>query len=149
LSPEHLDAAAGAGAHFGVAAATNMAVVHASRELEFPFFPGVATASEIERLYALELRILSVFPAGPLGGPEFLRAVSACYPEARFIASGGIGPRSLRDYLAVPSVLAVGGAWLITPGLVRAGSFNQIEFLAREARRAASRPRTERRAPTR
>ena len=98
------------GAHFATAPATNMEVVHACRELELPFFPGVATPSEIERLVVLGLRTLRVFPAAPLGGPAFLQAVAAIYPDVQFIPAGGIGPEALRQYLQIPAVLAVAGA---------------------------------------
>jgi 2-dehydro-3-deoxyphosphogluconate aldolase/(4S)-4-hydroxy-2-oxoglutarate aldolase len=113
-----------------------MAVVHACRELELPFLPGVATPSEIERLYSLGLTVLRVFPAAAVGGPGFLEAVAGAYPGVRFVPSGGIGPETLRNYLAVPAVLAVGAGWLVRPEHVRSRSFERIEWLAREASRA-------------
>jgi 2-dehydro-3-deoxyphosphogluconate aldolase/(4S)-4-hydroxy-2-oxoglutarate aldolase len=133
LSPDQAEAASTAGASFAVAPGTNEEVVAACRELGLPFFPGVATPSEIERARLLGLRALKVFPAGQLGGPAFLRAVTATYPDVRFLPTGGIGPENLAEYLAVPSVLAVGGSWLVGPELLREGRFDEIERLAREA----------------
>lgn len=133
LSPEQAEAALSAGASFAVAPGTNADVVAACRELRLPFFPGIATPSEIERARQLGLRTLKVFPAAQLGGPAFLRAVTATYPDVRFLPTGGIGPDNLRDYLAVPSVLAVGGSWLVKPELLRNGRFDEVERLAREA----------------
>lgn len=133
LSPEQAEAALAAGASFAVAPGTNEDVVAACRELDLPFFPGVATPSEIERARQLGLRTLKVFPAEQLGGPAFLRAVTATYPDVRFLPTGGIGPDNLRDYLAVPSVLAVGGSWLVKPELLRDGRFDDVERLAHEA----------------
>jgi 2-dehydro-3-deoxyphosphogluconate aldolase/(4S)-4-hydroxy-2-oxoglutarate aldolase len=52
----------------------------------------------------------------------------------RFVPTGGVTSASLADYLAVPSVLAVGGSWLARPELLRAGRYDEIERLAREAR---------------
>ena len=49
---------------------------------------------------------------------------------------GGIGPELLRSYLLVSSVLAVCSAGLVRPDLVRAGSYERIEWLAREAVRS-------------
>ena len=133
LSPEQAAAARAAGAHFAVAPGTNAEVVAACHELGLPFFPGVATPSEIETARALGLRTLKVFPAAQVGGPAFVRAVSATYPDVRFLPTGGIGPENLRDYLAVPSVLAVGGSWLVRAELLRDGRFEEVERLAREA----------------
>jgi 2-dehydro-3-deoxyphosphogluconate aldolase/(4S)-4-hydroxy-2-oxoglutarate aldolase len=118
-----------------------MEVVHACRELELPFFPGVATPSEIERLTLLGVRTLRVFPAELLGGPAFLQAMAAIFPDVRFIPCGGIGPESLRGYLNLPSVLAVAGSGVIRADLLRSENFERIEWLAREAVRAA-RPRS-------
>lgn len=133
LSPEQAAVAADAGADFAVAPGTNPAVVEACRALGLPFFPGVATPSEIETARALGRTTLKLFPAAQVGGAGFLRAVSATYPDVRFLPTGGIGADTVADYLAVPSVLAVGGSWLVRPELLRAGRFDEVERLAREA----------------
>jgi 2-dehydro-3-deoxyphosphogluconate aldolase / (4S)-4-hydroxy-2-oxoglutarate aldolase len=133
LSPEQAAVAADAGADFAVAPGTNPAVVEACRALGLPFFPGVATPSEIETARALGRTTLKLFPAAQVGGVGFLRAVSATYPDVRFLPTGGIGADTAADYLAVPSVLAVGGSWLVRPELLRARRFDEVERLAREA----------------
>jgi 2-dehydro-3-deoxyphosphogluconate aldolase/(4S)-4-hydroxy-2-oxoglutarate aldolase len=132
LSSDQAEAAFAAGASFAVAPGLNEDVVSACLDLGLPFFPGVATPSEIERGRRLGLHTLKVFPAAQVGGPPFLRAVTATYPDVRFLPTGGIGPENLRDYLAVPSVLAVGGSWLVKPELLRDARFDEIERLARE-----------------
>jgi 2-dehydro-3-deoxyphosphogluconate aldolase/(4S)-4-hydroxy-2-oxoglutarate aldolase len=113
---EQAEAAVRGGGRFASAPATKMEVVHACRELELRFFGGAAMPSEIERLALLDLWTLRIFPAVPLGGLAFLRAVGPMYPAMHFIASGGIGPESLRSYLTLASVLAV-----CSTGLLRAG----------------------------
>jgi 2-dehydro-3-deoxyphosphogluconate aldolase / (4S)-4-hydroxy-2-oxoglutarate aldolase len=133
LDAEQARAAATAGAHFAVAPGTNEEVVRCCRALDLPFFPGVATPSEVERAGQLGSRTLKVFPVVQLGGVGFLRAVSAAYPDVRFIPSGGIDASALVDYLALPSVLACGGSWLVRPDLVRSGRFSEVTRLAREA----------------
>jgi len=133
LSVEQAEAAAAAGARFAVAPGTNEAVVGACRGLGLTFFPGVATASEIERARALGCDTLKVFPAATAGGVSFLRSVSAPYRDVRFLPTGGIDASNLADYLAVPSVLACGGSWLCDQALIRDGRFDEIERLAREA----------------
>ncbi len=133
LSPAQAEAAAGAGARFAVAPGTSEPVVEACRELGLPFFPGVATPSEIEHARALGCHTLKVFPAGTLGGISFLRAVSAPYQDVQFIPTGGIDPSNLAAFLAVPSVVACGGSWLCDKALLAGGRFAEIERLAREA----------------
>ena len=133
LSTAQAEAAKAAGAGFAVAPGTNDEVVAACRELGLPFFPGIATPTEIEHARALGLRTLKVFPAAQLGGAGFLRAITATYPDVRYLPTGGIGPDNVRDYLAVESVLAVGGSWPVKPELLRAGRFEEVERLAHQA----------------
>jgi 2-dehydro-3-deoxyphosphogluconate aldolase / (4S)-4-hydroxy-2-oxoglutarate aldolase len=73
-----------------------------------------------------------------LGGPAFLRAVSATFPQARFIPTGGVDADSLAAYLAVPSVLACGGSWICEAALVRERRFDEITRRAREAAEVAA-----------
>ena len=138
LSPPQAEAARDAGAAFAVAPGTNPEVLEACERIGLPFFPGVATPTEIERARALGRNTLKVFPAAQLGGPAFLRAVAATYPDVRFLPTGGIDSESLGDYLALPSVLAVGGSWLVRPDLLRDGRFDEVERLAREAVKLAT-----------
>ena len=53
LSVEQLDVAVEAGARFGVAPGTSPEVVEAAGRADFPFVPGVATPSEIDRARSL------------------------------------------------------------------------------------------------
>jgi 2-dehydro-3-deoxyphosphogluconate aldolase/(4S)-4-hydroxy-2-oxoglutarate aldolase len=76
---------------------------------------------------------VKLFPASLLGGPTFVAAMSAVYPDLRFVPTGGIGPSSLRSYLDVPSVLTCGGSWLADGRLLAERRFDEIERLAREA----------------
>jgi len=123
------------GAHFASAPATNMEVVYACRELDLPFFPGVATPSEIERLALLGVRTQRLFPADALGGPRFIEAVGAIYPDVQFIATGGVGLEAVERYLRLPSVLAVATSGLVRPDLLRARNYDRIEWLAQDVRR--------------
>jgi 2-dehydro-3-deoxyphosphogluconate aldolase/(4S)-4-hydroxy-2-oxoglutarate aldolase len=133
LTPEQAREAASAGADFAVAPGTNPAVVEECQTLGLPFFPGVATASEIETARALGRTTVKVFPAAQVGGPGFVRAMAAVYPDVRFLPTGGIDRKTAADYLALPAVLAVGGSWLVRPELLRGGRFDEVERLAREA----------------
>jgi len=137
LSPEQAHAASAAGAAFAVAPGTDDEVVETCAGLGLPFFPGVATPSELGRALRLGCSVVKVFPAAQLGGPAFLRAVSATFPHARFIPTGGIDAESLASYLAVPQVLACGGSWIADRTLVAERSFAEVTSRARAATVAA------------
>jgi 2-dehydro-3-deoxyphosphogluconate aldolase / (4S)-4-hydroxy-2-oxoglutarate aldolase len=133
LSPAQLAAAVDAGARFAVAPGTNVDVVEAAGEAGIPFVPGAATPSEIERARSLGCHVVKVFPASLVGGPAFVKAVSAVYPDVRFVPTGGVSPENLASYLELPSVLACGGSWICEQALLREGRFDEVERRARAA----------------
>jgi 2-dehydro-3-deoxyphosphogluconate aldolase/(4S)-4-hydroxy-2-oxoglutarate aldolase len=134
---EQARVAAEAGAAFAVAPGTDDELVAACRELGLPFFPGIATPSELGHALRLGCTTVKVFPASLLGGPAFLRAVSATFPQARLLPTGGIDSGSLASYLAVPSVVACGGSWICDGESIRERDFRVIERRARDAVGAA------------
>jgi 2-dehydro-3-deoxyphosphogluconate aldolase/(4S)-4-hydroxy-2-oxoglutarate aldolase len=131
-------AARDAGAAFAVAPGTDDDVVANCAALGLPFFPGVATPSELGYALRLGRTTVKVFPASTLGGPAFLRAVSVTFPQARFIPTGGIDAESVGQYLALPSVLACGGSWICEQRLIHERRFDEVERRARAATEAAS-----------
>jgi 2-dehydro-3-deoxyphosphogluconate aldolase/(4S)-4-hydroxy-2-oxoglutarate aldolase len=133
LTADQARAAADAGATFAVAPGTDDEVLAACGDVGLLFFPGIATPSELGHALRLGRTTVKVFPASTLGGPAFLRAVSATFPHARFIPTGGIDAESLPSYLAVPSVVACGGSWICEQALVREGRFDAIAGRARAA----------------
>ena len=112
LTPAQVAEARAAGARFVVAPGFNAGVVEFCQSVELPVFPGVCTPTEIEMALGAGLSVLKFFPAEPIGGLPFLKAVAAPYTTVSFIPTGGIGPSNLASYLAFPRVVACGGSWL-------------------------------------
>jgi 2-dehydro-3-deoxyphosphogluconate aldolase/(4S)-4-hydroxy-2-oxoglutarate aldolase len=133
LTVEQVETAVDVGARFAVSPGLDEEIVAACREHGLPLIPGVATPSEIQRALRLGIRVLKLFPASQLGGPAFIRAVSPVFPDVRFVPTGGIDLETARSYLSIPAVLACGGTWIVKPELLRAGRFDEVERLAREA----------------
>lgn len=130
---EQLRAAVAAGADFVVSPGTSPALVEACLAQGIPILPGVCTPSEIDVARALGLRAVKFFPAEPMGGVAFLRALCGPYRDMSFVPTGSITVSVLPDYLALPQVLACGGSWMVKPELVRAGDFDRVRALAAEA----------------
>jgi 2-dehydro-3-deoxyphosphogluconate aldolase/(4S)-4-hydroxy-2-oxoglutarate aldolase len=133
LTVEQVEAAVDAGARFAVSPGLDEEIVAVCGEHGLPHIPGVATPSEIQRARTLGVRVLKLFPASQLGGPAFIRAVSPVFPDVHFVPTGGIDLETARSYLSLPAVLACGGTWIVKPELLRAGRFDEVERLAREA----------------
>jgi 2-dehydro-3-deoxyphosphogluconate aldolase/(4S)-4-hydroxy-2-oxoglutarate aldolase len=57
--------------------------------------------------------LLKFFPAEQLGGVQMLKAIAPVFPSVQFIPTGGINGENIETYLAHPSVVAVGGSWML------------------------------------
>lgn len=128
-----------AGAVFAVSPAIDQEVVTRCARLGLPLIPGVATASELHQGLSAGLTRLKLFPARNLGGPSFVRALAAAFPEARFYPSGGIAEEDAADYLAIDAVEAVCGSWMVPAPLVERGDWGGVSRLARAASDGARR----------
>ncbi len=142
LTPGQAAAAREAGAQFVVSPGFDPRVVDYCREHGLPVYPGVCTPTDIQRALGAGLEVLKFFPAGPLGGASFLKAISAPFPGLRFIPTGGVKRENLRDYLKLDQVLACGGSWMAPAAWIDEGAFDRIRD---EAARAVAVVRRERR----
>jgi 2-dehydro-3-deoxyphosphogluconate aldolase / (4S)-4-hydroxy-2-oxoglutarate aldolase len=143
LSVESLLAARDAGARFALAPGFTPEVVAKAQEIGMPFFPGVMTPSEIQGALACGARVVKFFPAQAAGGPAMLRALAAPYAfyGVRFIPTGGVNSENLEAWLALESVVAVGGTWIATPQQIAGGDWVGIRGRAAAARAAVARCR--------
>ncbi len=138
LSEAQAQAAADAGARFIVSPGLDESVVSAARARDLPVFPGVVTATEVQRAWNLGLRTVKFFPASAAGGVATLKALAAPFRDMRFMPTGGVSAANLAEYLALPQVLACGGSWLTPSAAVAAGDFAAITALAAQAREIAA-----------
>lgn len=105
--------AVNAGADFIVMPGFNEDVVKFCKKKNVLCIPGVLTPTEITKAINLGCDILKLFPAEISGGVKYLKAVSAPFPNVKFIPTGGINEGNYKDYLEQKNVLAVGGSWPI------------------------------------
>jgi 2-dehydro-3-deoxyphosphogluconate aldolase / (4S)-4-hydroxy-2-oxoglutarate aldolase len=122
-----------AGARFLVSPGWTDVLLEAMRASGVPFLPGVSTTSEVVALLERGVREMKFFPAEAAGGTAYLRALAAPLPQARFCPTGGIGPASAPEYLALPNVGCVGGSWMLPKDAVADRDWGRVEALAREA----------------
>ena len=135
LTADSLQRAVDCGASFGVAPGCNPSVIQKARELDFAFSPGVMTPTDVECALALGVDVLKFFPAGAAGGVKMLKSLAAPYAHTgvRFIPTGGVNQGNLVEYLALPSVVAVGGTWVATRDDIAAGNWSGITERCRSA----------------
>lgn len=126
LTPEQARAAREAGASFIVSPGFGPAVVDYCQEQGIPVFPGVATPTEVEAALAKGLRTLKFFPAEPMGGIKFLKAIAAPYGMVEWMPTGGINRENVRGYLDFKKVVACGGSWMAPTEWIGNKQFDRV-----------------------
>lgn len=116
LDPQQLGEAVDAGAKFIVSPGLTESLGRAVIDSGAAYLPGIATAGDIMRALDLGLTDFKFFPAEAAGGLPALKALSSPFAQARFCPTGGIRADTAADWLAHPSVVCVGGSWLVPPG---------------------------------
>ena len=133
LTTEQVDRAIGAGAKFIVSPGLNPKVVEYCIKKGYPITPGIMTPTELEVALGFGLDVVKFFPAENAGGLKMIKAMSAPYTMMKFMPTGGINAKNVRDYLACDKILACGGSWMVKGDLINAGAFDEIERLTKEA----------------
>jgi 2-dehydro-3-deoxyphosphogluconate aldolase / (4S)-4-hydroxy-2-oxoglutarate aldolase len=138
LSAEKAADARRAGAKFIVSPGFNPRVVEYCIEHKLPVFPGIATPTEIEMALAKNLTTVKFFPAEPMGGLKFLKAIAAPYNMMHFMPTGGVTAEIAKSYLAFNRVIACGGSWMAPAEWIAAKRFEDIRAETRKAVDAVS-----------
>lgn len=133
LTPQQVDAAVAAGASYVVSPGLSRAVVERCRDHGVLPLPGAVTATEIQAALELGVDTVKFFPAGTSGGAKAIAALAAPFADVSFVPTGGVGPGNLAEYLALRSVAAVGGSWMVPRDTVAASDFDTIRTLTQEA----------------
>ncbi len=126
-------AALDAGARFLVSPGFDDGVVETAEAHGVRAIPGIATATELQRASNAGVDVVKVFPAEVVGGTALIEALSAVWPRMRFVPTGGISPSTAAGYLALPSVLAVGGSWMVPKAALAAGDWTTVVRAAADA----------------
>ena len=133
LTIDQVDRAVAAGAKFIVCPGFDPEIVDYCIGKSIPVFPGCTTASEVAWGVKRGLNVLKFFPAEQCGGVATIKALCAAYVGVKFMPTGGIGPKNLKDYLSCDKIVCCGGSWMVKGDLIKAGRFDEIERLSREA----------------
>ncbi len=133
LTTEQVDSAVEAGAKFIVSPGFDPEIVDYCLEKEIPVFPGCITPSEVAQAVKRGLRVVKFFPAEQFGGIATIKALSAPYVGLKFMPTGGISAKNLKEYLACKPIVACGGSWMVKKDMIEAGEFDKICELTKEA----------------
>ena len=134
LTTEQVDRAVAAGAKFIVSPGFNPRIVQYCQEKGVPIAPGCSSPTDIEQALEQGLKVVKFFPAEQLGGLAMIKALAGPYVDVSFMPTGGINAGNVKDYLAYNRILACGGSWMVKGDLIKAGDFQRITELVKEAK---------------
>ena len=133
LTMDQAKRAVDAGAKFMVSPGFDPQIVDFCLEKGITVTPGVATPTEIIMAMNKGRNVVKFFPAEPLGGLKMIKAIAAAFPEISFMPTGGISAKNVGEYLAYDRIAACGGSWMVKKDLIRAGKFDEITAMVKEA----------------
>ena len=133
LTTKQVDRAAAAGAKFIVSPGFDPEIVDYCLEKKIPVFPGCITPSEVAQAVKRGLEVVKFFPAEQAGGVAMIKAMAAPYTMVKFMPTGGISTKNLKDYLSFGKILCCGSSWMVKGDMIRNGEFDKIRELTKEA----------------
>ena len=101
------------GAKFIVSPGLSDEVARVCKENNVPYLPGVVTPTEVMRAIDLGLEVVKFFPAGVYGGLKAIKAIGAAFPAMKFMPTGGVDNKNLKEFIECNKIFAVGGSWLV------------------------------------
>ncbi len=133
LTTEQADRAVAAGAKFLVSPGLNPKVVKHCLDKGYLITPGTSNPSDVEVAIELGLDVVKFFPAEAAGGLNMIKSMAAPYTKMKFMPTGGINAGNLNNYLSFNKIICCGGSWMVKDDLIKAGEFDKITELCKEA----------------
>src|ERR1700722_18263646 len=81
--------------------------------------PGALTPTEVATAARAGAELIKIVPCAPLGGPSYIRALKAPFPNVSLIASGGVNQQTASDFIRAGAVALGIGEHLVPPEAVR------------------------------
>ena len=129
INLEQAKKAIDAGAKFIVSPGLSVEVAEYCNEKDIPYLPGCVTPTEIMQAISLGLTTLKFFPANVYGGLQAIKALSAPFPQIRFLPTGGVDLSNICEFLACDKIAAVGGSFMMK-GDIRANCKKLIQTIS-------------------
>lgn len=107
-----------AGAKFIVSPGFSEEVAEWCRDNNVVYYPGCVTPTEIMQALKYDLTIIKFFPAGVFGGLKALKALSAPFPQVKFIPTGGVDLSNMKEFVDFDKVYAIGGSFMMKGDIV-------------------------------
>ena len=133
LTVDQADRAMAAGASFIVAPGFDPEVCQHVIDKGGIMMPGTATAGEMQQAMNMGCECVKFFPAEANGGVDKLKNIGAALKTCKWMCTGGVNAKNVNNYLGYNQIVAVGGTWMCKSDKIKAGAWDEITAMSREA----------------
>ena len=120
-------------AQFAVSPGFSPSLASLASMYSLPYFPGVATPSEVIQAKASGFDCLKLFPAEVCGGINWLKSLSSVFQDINFCPTGGINFDNASSYLELDNVISVGMSALTPSQLINNKDWSGVQSLLEQA----------------
>jgi 2-dehydro-3-deoxyphosphogluconate aldolase/(4S)-4-hydroxy-2-oxoglutarate aldolase len=131
MDTEMAGACLDAGATFLTSTGLIPEVVEFALKNDVVVFPGAMTPTEVIAAWKTGADFVKIYPCGPLGGPNYIRALKLPFPQVPLIATGGVNQQTAGNFILAGAAALGIGAELINPEGLPLMQEQQIRELAR------------------
>ncbi len=132
LDPETARACMLAGAEFFVTPALKPATIEMARRYSKVIMPGALTPTEVLTAWEAGADIVKVFPCGNVGGPKYIKALKAPFPQIEMVPTGGVNLETAGDFLKAGACAVAVGGELVDAKTIKEGRYEVFEERARQ-----------------
>lgn len=115
LDPETARACILEGARFVVSPALNPRTIELCQRYSVAVLPGALTPTEVLTAWQAGADVIKVFPAGAMGGANYLRSLAGPFPHIRIVPTGGVSLANAADFLRAGAFALGVGTDLVNP----------------------------------
>ena len=130
-TPTQAEDAVAAGASFLVSPGTLPSLTRSMLATGAVVMTGAMTPSEVMLAIDSGTHVVKLFPAS-LGGPSFLKALRAPFPDIPFMPTGGVSASNLDEWFGAGAIAAGAGGDLVSASALRDQDWSSIESIARQ-----------------
>jgi 2-dehydro-3-deoxyphosphogluconate aldolase / (4S)-4-hydroxy-2-oxoglutarate aldolase len=122
------------GANFVVGPMLNAEVARVCNRRKIAYMPGCGTVTEISAAEELGVEICKVFPGTQVGGPGFIKAVTAPMPWTKLMPTGGVSMEedNIKGWIRAGAVCVGMGSAMARKEWIAAGNYGKITESVRQ-----------------
>jgi 2-dehydro-3-deoxyphosphogluconate aldolase/(4S)-4-hydroxy-2-oxoglutarate aldolase len=141
LDPETARACMLAGAEFFVTPSLKLATIEMCQRYSKVIMPGALTPTEVLTAWEGGADLVKIFPCGNVGGPKYIRALKAPFPQIEMVPTGGVSLENTAEFFRAGASAVAVGSEMVNAKALAEGKLDVIEKSAREFLRVVAEAR--------